>query len=79
MRLRNSPSRRGGGTPTQANATPGRRSGAAKNFAPRTLQPPAALRQLNMIGQTRLNGQHALWLDGACPRSLVEHGCLSIS
>jgi hypothetical protein len=32
-----------------------------------------------LIGQTRLNGQHALWLDGACPRSLVEHGCLSIS
>ncbi|PLW40407.1 hypothetical protein PCASD_10414 [Puccinia coronata f. sp. avenae] len=37
--------------------------GAAKNLAPRTLQPPAALQQLNMIGQTRLNGQHALWLD----------------
>ncbi|PLW11754.1 hypothetical protein PCANC_21179 [Puccinia coronata f. sp. avenae] len=49
------------------------------HLAPRTLQPPAALRQLNMIGQTRLNGQHALWLDSACPRSLVEHGCLSIS
>ncbi|PLW24029.1 hypothetical protein PCASD_14925 [Puccinia coronata f. sp. avenae] len=45
---------------------PGQRSGAAKNLAPRTLQPPAALRQLNMIGQTRLNGQHALWLDSAC-------------
>ncbi|PLW29403.1 hypothetical protein PCANC_24339 [Puccinia coronata f. sp. avenae] len=57
MRLRNSQSRQGGGTPTWANATPGQRSGAAKNLAPRTLQPPAALWQLNMIGQTRLNGQ----------------------
>ncbi|PLW47674.1 hypothetical protein PCASD_04055 [Puccinia coronata f. sp. avenae] len=67
MRLRNLPSRQGaGGTPTWANAPPGQRSGAAKNLAPRTLQPPAALRQLNMIGQTRLNGQHALWLDSAC-------------
>ncbi|PLW56388.1 hypothetical protein PCANC_03448 [Puccinia coronata f. sp. avenae] len=77
MRLRNSPSRQGGGTPTQANAKPGRRSAAAKNLAPRTLQPPAALWKLNMIGQTRLNGQHALWLDSACPRSLVEHVCPS--
>jgi hypothetical protein len=39
------------------------------------MQPVTTSQEL--IGQTRLNGQHGLWLDGACPRSLVEHICLS--
>ena len=39
------------------------------------MQPVTTSQEL--IWQTRLNGQHGLWLDGACPRSLVEHRCLS--
>jgi hypothetical protein len=39
------------------------------------MQPVTTSQEL--IWQTHLIGQHGLWLDGACPRSLVEHICLS--
>jgi hypothetical protein len=39
------------------------------------MQPVTTSQEL--IGKTHLNGQHGLWLDCACPRSLVEHICLS--
>ena len=38
------------------------------------MQPVTTSQEL--IWQTLLNGQHGLWLESSCPRSLVEHVCL---